>query len=155
MLWTWISFPFRCGQYLIRWYPPHPQHWSGFLVLSPIILAGLITGWDGYLCLFQKWEGLKPFFLWLSFTFFLREFLLLPSVFVVWCPKFICLWRSVKLYSMAAVNWFFSSRDFITLLFSSMQLCNSTLRLLMVAATSGEVSWFLFSSNYVSTFWIL
>ena len=148
-MWTWLSFPFRCGQYLIRLSPTHPQYWSGFLGLSPIIMAGLIVAWDDFPCWFQKWEGLKPFFLWSSFTFFLQEFLLLPSIFVVWCLDFIYLWRSVKLCSMHVVNWFYFQSLVHPFIFFSATLKIHPQALYGSCNIWGSY-WFLFPSNYVS-----
>ena len=82
------------------------------------------------------------------------EMLLLPFGLIVRSPKFIRLWMSVKLCSMDAFNWFYSSSALTNLSLSDLWLCISTLRLLMVVEKSGGVSWNLLPLDSVSAFLI-
>ena len=84
--------------------------------------------------------------------FLLLEVLLLPSSLTIRSPEFICLWIFIKLYSMVALSWFCSSRALTNLSLSSLWLCISTLRFLLVAEKYGGVYWNLFPLDFVSAF---
>lgn len=92
------------------------------------------------------------FGLWdLLWEWFLKFFLLLPALleFFPW-EFFLCM--SIEIWSMKTFSWLCSTWYLTSLSLSTLQLYNSTLRLIIVLEIFGGLTWFLCPLNSIFAF---